>query len=210
MVLARLRFLSCLLTVLLAMPFPAAAFDTPLSDTAVREAYFLGQRRDDTLSRFFEKYTKHLPPPKSGPAITTITFLTPFALIAQFSSRQGTYSAQQAELDHRNNGESVRIVVQFAYIGAANSVSDGYTYRPNAFWKDFEFRVLDKDRLLKPVNSAADPIYSCSEEGGCLLTGATLTFDFLPESFTSDTAVVRVIPPEGDPLDVQFDLSSLR
>jgi hypothetical protein len=50
MALTRLRFLSCALTFALVFPFPAAAFDTPLSDTAVREAYFLGQRRDDTLT----------------------------------------------------------------------------------------------------------------------------------------------------------------
>jgi hypothetical protein len=210
MSLTRLRYLSCLLATLIAAPYPAAAFDTPLSDTAVREAYFLGQRRDDSLSRFFEKYTKHLPPPKSGPAITTITFLTPFALIVQHSSRQGVYSAQQAEIDHRNQGESVRVVVQFAYLDIANSASNGYTYHPNAFWKDFDFQILDKERPIKPVDSSAEPIYSCSEEGGCLLTGATLTFDFLPEDFTSDTATVHVIPPNGDTMDVQFDLSALR
>ena len=206
----RLRFPACLLATLLAAPYPAAAFDSPMSDTAVREAYFLGQRRDDTLARFFDKYTRHLPPPKSGPAITAITFLTPFALVAQRSSQQGVYSAQQAEIDHRNQGESVRVVVQFAYLDVANSASNGYTYHPNAFWKDFNFQMLDEHRLVKPVSSDADPIYSCSPEGGCLLTGATLTFAFLPEDFSSDTATVRVIPPNGDALDVDFDLSALR
>jgi len=206
----RLRALCCLLAVLVAFPFPAAAFDSPLSDTAVREAYFRGQRRDDTLTRFFEKYTKHPAPAKSGPTITSVSFLTPFALIAQRSSQQGIYSAQQAEIDHRNQGESVRIIVQFAYMDLANSASNGYLYRPNAFWKDFDFQILDKDRVIKPLDSSADPIYSCSEEGGCILTGATLSFDFQPESFISDTAIVRVIPPTGDTINVEFDLSALR
>ncbi|HYS23474.1 MAG TPA: hypothetical protein VER56_06025, partial [Candidatus Eisenbacteria bacterium] len=46
------------------------AFDTPLSDQAVREAYFLGQRHDETMSTLLNKYTKLLPPPKTGPDIS--------------------------------------------------------------------------------------------------------------------------------------------
>lgn len=210
MVVARLRFLSCLLTAVLVLPSPARAFDTPLSDTAVREAYFLGQRRDNTLTKFFDNYKKHPPAARSGPTITSVTFLTPFALVVQRSSQQGMYSAQQAEQDHRNMGESVRVIVQFAYMDLGNSGSNGYSYQPNAFWKDFDFKVLDKDRELKPLNSSADPIYSCSEEGGCLLTGATLTFDFPPEAFTTTAAIVRVIPPADDAVDVEFDLGALR
>jgi len=64
---------------------PAVAFDTPLSDQAVREAYFLGQRHDETMANLLNKYTKFLPPPKAGPDIASITFLTPFALLVQQS-----------------------------------------------------------------------------------------------------------------------------
>jgi len=39
------------------------AFDTPLSDTAVREAYFLGQRHDDSLLKLLDKHVLHLQPP---------------------------------------------------------------------------------------------------------------------------------------------------
>ncbi len=39
---------------------PSCAFDTPLSDQAVREAYFLGQRRDETMATLLNKYTKFL------------------------------------------------------------------------------------------------------------------------------------------------------
>src|SRR5260370_33866981 len=88
------------------------AFDTPQSDQAVREAYLLGQRRDETMATLLNKYTKFLEPPKTGPDITSITFFTPFALLVQHSSQQSNYSAQQAALDHRDQGEFVRIVVQ--------------------------------------------------------------------------------------------------
>ncbi len=104
--------LSVLATALLLSP-SSFAFDTPLSDQAVREAYFLGQRRDESLARFFDKYTRYLPPPKTGPHISSIAFFTPFAVLAQLSSHHTSgYSAQQAALDHRDQQESVRIVVQ--------------------------------------------------------------------------------------------------
>jgi len=41
MPLARFRFFSSVLVFLLAFPFPSGAFDTPLSDSAVRRAYFM-------------------------------------------------------------------------------------------------------------------------------------------------------------------------
>src|SRR5437016_14593954 len=89
------------------------AFDTPLSDQAVREAYSLGQRRDETMAAFLNKYSKYLEAPKTGPHITSITFFTPFALLVQQSSQHTSgYSAQQAALDHRDPPESVRIIVQ--------------------------------------------------------------------------------------------------
>src|SRR5216683_4989764 len=103
------RLFRCLLTVL-CVSLPAYPFDSPLSDEAVREAYFLGQRHD---ASFLAKYIKFLPPPKTGPHISSISFLTPFAQSAQFSSNYvGNYSAQQALLDHRGHQEFVRITVE--------------------------------------------------------------------------------------------------
>ncbi len=80
---------------LLLVP-PSVAFNTPLSDQAVREAYFLGQRRDESMADFLNQYTKVLPRPKTGPHIASVTFLTPFALLVEYSSRQADYSAQRA------------------------------------------------------------------------------------------------------------------
>jgi hypothetical protein len=55
---------------------PAAGFDATLSDTAVREAYFMGQRHDETMARFLDSYDKHLARPKSGPYVSSVAFLT--------------------------------------------------------------------------------------------------------------------------------------
>ena len=211
---------SVVAAVLLLTPY-SFAFDTPLSDQAVREAYFLGQRRDETMATLLNKYTKPLPPPKTGPYVTSITFLTPFALLVQHSSRQSNYSAQQAALDHRDQPEFVRIMVQIqltdsygAYIvrptGPRSGSPTGFLPRPYDFWKDFDVQVSSEDRKLRPFSSSGQPNFSCSEDGGCLLVGATLWFDFYAEDFASGSATIDVNPPEGDPLSLDFDLTHLR
>ena len=212
---------SVLVALILSTP-SSFAFDTPLSDEAVREAYFLGQRRDDTMATFLNKYTKFLSPPKTGPHIYSVTAFTPFALLVQQSSQHTSgYSAQQAALDHRDQGEFVRIIVQIQLTdsygpfivrptGSRSGSPKGFVPRPYDFWKDFDVQVSSKDKNLEPFSSSGQPNYLCSDDGGCTLTGATLQFDFSSEDFPSGSATIDINPPEGDPLSIDFDLDHLR
>src|SRR6267378_5932947 len=145
---------------------PSFAFDTPLSDQAVREAYFLGQRHDETMAAFLNKYSKYLEAPKTGPDIASVTVFTPFALLVQQSSQHTSgYSAQQAALDHRDQPEFVRILVQIqltnsyaAYIvrptGSRSGSPNGFVPRPYDFWKDFDVKVSSDDKKLRPFSSS--------------------------------------------------------
>jgi hypothetical protein len=200
---------------------PVIAFNTPLSDQAVREAYFLGQRRDESMARLLNRYTKLLPRPETGPHIYGVTFLTPFALLVRHSSEQPNYSAQQAARDHDPDKEIVVIEIQIfltqsygAVIPARTSPrSDspvGYQLRPSDFWKTFKYRVFDdKDELIAD-DLSGEPIYVCEGEGGCDLSGATVRIQFPATAFKSDAANIDITPPEGDPVSVDLDLASLR
>ncbi|MGB7731391.1 MAG: hypothetical protein WBL50_25445, partial [Candidatus Acidiferrum sp.] len=181
MALTRLRFLSCLLTALLA--FPAAAFDSPLSDTALREAYFIGQRHDDTTVAVLDKYTTHLPPPKTGPYIDAVSFFSPFAQAVLNSNQHfNGYNAQQAELDHRDQTETVKVVIDIAFTqsygpytaaptGSKMPYALGLAPRPMDFWKDFQVRFFGNNKPLHPLNSSGEPKVSCGEYD-CVLLGA--------------------------------------
>jgi hypothetical protein len=211
---------SVLVALILSTP-STFAFDTPLSDEAVREAYFLGQRRDDTMATFLNKYTKFLEAPKTGPHIYSVTVFTPFALLVQQSSQHPSgYSAQQAALDHRDQPEFIRIIVQIQFTdsygpfivrptGSRSGSPKGFVPRPYDFWKDFDVQVSGKDQNLEPFSSSGQPLLLC-DEGGCTLTGATLQFDFSAEDFPSGSAIIDVNPPEGDPVSIDFDLDHLR
>jgi hypothetical protein len=200
---------------------PLMAFQTPLSDTAVREAYFLGQRHDQSVSDFFAKYAKALPAPEYGPHISTIRFLTPFAQVVSLSgNKSGGYSAQQAERDHHADAETISVSVDIYFTDSygpflaapADSRSGspaGLIRRSSGFWQDFDVTVASDLKILTPQDTSGQPIYNCSESG-CILAGATITLVFAAADFPSDSVTVNVIPPEGDEVNVDFDLTSFR
>jgi len=221
MTLARLRWPSCVLAVVLAWPLPSSAFDTPLSDTAVREAYFLGQRRDEVFATFLQKYVAALPRPKNGPHIASVSFFTPYALTAIYSSQQvNIYSAQQAQLDHQKQPEFVRVVIEIWFtdsfgeyivhpIDSRSGSPKGFERRSYDFWRQFRVHIFQNDRFMVPMNAHGEPNVWCGDDG-CDLTGATLTFEYPADAFTENTATVEIDPPEGDPVVVDFDLTAFR
>jgi hypothetical protein len=216
-----LRSISCLLAASLAWVLPCAALDTPLSDTAVRQAYFMGQRHDESLVRFLDLYTKHLAPPKTGPYISSVSFLTPYALLTQLSDRHAFgYSAQQAEVEHQSLVETVKVIIEIQLTDTYSNVMRNpaarttgtpmeYLLRPSDFWRDFQVQIFNGDESLRPFLYSGHAVYFCGE-AGCTLVGATIQFEFLAESFNSDSARVSINPPEGDPVAVEFSLTSLR
>ena len=217
----RLRFLTSLMAAFLVIPVSSFAFDTPLSDTAVRDAYFLGQRRDETMARFLQKYTVSLSPPDSGPHIASITMFTPYALtVLDSKDRTVGYSAQQAALEHAKHAETVKALIQILFTdtygafiprpaGSGQDANTGLMPRPYDFWKVFQVNFFFKNDPIKPISSSGQPNLLCNE-GGCTLTGATLVFEFLAENVPSDTITIQVIPPEGEQVILDFDLASLR
>jgi hypothetical protein len=200
---------------------PLLAFQTPLSDTAVREAYFLGQRHDQSVSDFFAKYAKTLPAPQYGPYISTVRFLTPYAQVVSLSGNKSAgYSAQQAERDHHADAETVTVSVDIYFTDSygpflaapTNSRSSspaGLVQRSSDFWQDFDVAVIANSTILTPRDTSGQPIYNCSEHH-CSLVGATITLTFAAGNFPSDSVTANVVPPEGDEVNVDFDLTSFR
>jgi hypothetical protein len=200
---------------------PLFAFQTPLSDTAVREAYFLGQRHDQSVSDFFAKYAKNLPAPQYGPYISTVRFLTPYAQVVSLSGNKSAgYSAQQAERDHHPDAETVIVSVDIyltdsygPFLADPSDSGSGsaarLTPRSSDFWRDFDVSASSEARTLAQQDTSGQPIYNCTDSG-CSLVGATVTLTFAASKFPPDSVTVNVVPPEGDEVHVDFDLTSFR
>jgi hypothetical protein len=193
-----------------------SAFDTPLSDEAVREAYFLGQRNDATSSLFFETYRHYLPAPKLGPHVFMAELLTPFAQTVEVSRRHAAgYSAQQARLDYGNRGDSIRLGVHVRY---TSTYGPGFPYSPNKVpgqtgtWKDFQVRLSQKETTLEPrsVRYEGTRIGSPGKGGGSRPTGFIIWMVYDADQVPSSDVSVAVDTPDGQHIIIPFDLSRLR
>jgi hypothetical protein len=212
-------FLALLVTFFL-LASPAFALDYPLSETAARTAYFLGQRRDISMGDFLARYSNHLPAPKTGPYVSDVTLFTPFAQLVLYSSQQGMYNAQQAERDGHTKFTTVEASV-YVYLtetyGAfiplppnSRYSGPGISLRRSDFWREFKFRVFDGNDLREPASIYGEPQYRCVDDGGCILVGSKIHLSLPAEAFTSDTATIEIATPEGQLVTVDFNLAALR
>jgi hypothetical protein len=217
----RFRQFAAVLTAALLLAPSTFAFSSPLSEESVREAYFLGQRRDESMAFFLARYKQTLRPPETGPYISSVELLTPFAQLVHLSSQRSNYSAQQAEKEHRRDEETVAITIEIQLTNSYGAIIAqptssrsgspmGYRLRYSNFWEDFDVQVLVDDKSLEPTLFTGEPNYRCVYDGGCVLTGATLRLQLPAKLFDSDSATVHVIPPEGPEVFADFNLSSLR
>jgi hypothetical protein len=192
-----------------------SAFDAPLSDESVREAYFLGQRHDEKISLFFETYRRYLPAPKSGPHVFMAELLTPFAETVDVSRKHSAgYSAQQAQMDHRTRGDSVRVGVHVAY---TSTYGPGFPYSPDKVpgqtgtWKDFQARLSQKENTIEPRNVSYEGTrIAGGKGGGSRPTGFIIWLVYDAAQLTLSDASVVVDTPDGQHVTATFDLTRLR
>jgi hypothetical protein len=201
----------------LLMTSVAFAFNAPLSDEAVREAYFLGQRRDDRTAQFLETYRRYFPIPKSGPHVFVVELFTPYAQAVEASSKHGAgYSAQQARLDYQARGDSLRVGV---YVRYTSTYGPGFPYSPNKVpgntgtWKDFQVRLTlngetPESRSVRYEGTRMGT--GGGKGGGSRPTGFIVWEEYDASNSTSTDATVEVDTPDGQHVVASFDLSRLR
>jgi hypothetical protein len=212
---------SILVALILSTP-SSFAFDIPLSDHAVREAYFLGQRRDEKTAEFLDKYRRHLPVPESGPWISTVEVFTPYAEAVELSrQRSFGYSAQDAAGDYRRLGDRVRVTITIEFTGAYGPLSqektsarsdspNGFSLRSPGFWKDFTYRLFDGDDLVEPIEMHGNATFRTVGDG-TEMTGAQIVLVYDAEKISSSSDAAIVVDIADHPQVVAtFDLATLR
>ncbi len=215
----RTRQAVSLLATALFVTAPAFPFDLSLSSESVREAYFLGQRNDNKMAQALDPYTKRLALPESGPYVSEIKLFTPYAQIIDISRQQaGHYSAQQAQQDYRDRGDTLLVFVRIEFtatysypqaVASANRVAkeQGISLQPQDFWKDFRLDLSQDGWRIEPLGERAEVLYNRSEGG---LGGAVIWLEFDASDVASTEASVEVETPGGQHIVASFDLASLR
>jgi hypothetical protein len=216
-VLSSLRPVLAILAAALLLTSTAFAFDAPLSDEAVREAYFLGQRRDDRTAQFLETYRRYFPVPKSGPHVFVVELFTPYAQAVEASSKRSVgYSAQQARQDYQANGDSLRVGV---YVRYTSTYGRGFPYSPNKVpgqtgtWKDFQVRLTLNGKTLESRSVRYEGTRMGTgggKSGGSRPTGFIVWQEYDATNPTSTDATVEIDTPDGQHVVASFDLARLR
>lgn len=217
------RLAGWLLTAAFLSALTALAYEVPLDPHSIREAYFLGQRNDEKMARFLDTYVKRLPPPEKGPYISEIQLLTPYAQVVDLS-RQKTlgYSAQQAEQDYRERGDTIRVRVRIEFTATyglaeaqksgRSGTSSGFILRQEDFWKAFKVGLSQNDQWMEPLDIYGEPTYSLFNPGatGPVMKGALIYAEFSAGDVSSSTANVEVFTPDDQHVIAGFDLEKLR
>ncbi len=184
------------------LPQFAVAYDHPLSDEAVRDAYFVGQDVKN-VNHFLAQYTQSLPVPASGPDVSEIALSTPYAQVVEVSAQHSVgYSAQQAAEDYQKRGDFIAVRVKVLFTPTFPNPGDD-------FWRSISVDLIQKTQM-SAVSVSGEPIYSADAYGDVVSIGANVYVQFSLTGVRSGSVQVEVVPPEGDAVYATFDLSTLR
>ncbi len=215
---------SFLLLLTFAVASHAVALDIELSDIAIREAYFLGQRNDQKTSDFLRLYAHSFPLPDKGPYISEIHLLTPYAQIVADSSRHSVgYSAQQAAANYHGRGDTLLLQVRieltptYTYDDAVRAANDAAAelnrqLYPEDFWRAFQLKLSQNEKTFEARAISADPIEGAAAPSGRgpTLRGTIVSLEFEAEPVDSGIVQIEVTAPTGQRVIAKFDLSKLR
>jgi hypothetical protein len=198
------------LALMLVAAAAAPAYEHPLDTHSIREAYFLGNRKDEKAAKFLAQYAKQLPLPKKGPHIAEIELLTPYAQAVLRAYRTpGNYSAQDAERAYAAHPDLIRVHVRInltpTYTALIVDSRGGTRQRPPDFWRDFRIE-LTQGKTIVPKKVSGTPIYT----HGISLQGAEVWLEFDASQVGSDPARIEVLTPDGQTVGAEFDLKDLR
>ena len=195
----------------------APAYERDLNTYAIREAFFLGKDNTFHSADFLKDYAQSFPVPPQGVHIASIEISTPFKQVADRARRAPDgYSPMQAESEYRHLPPRLAVEVTLL-LTPSFPAHTPYTiptygpiyFRDPDFWRQFDIKLLQQGEVA-PVARRGLPLYNCSFEGGCWLTGAVVTVEFDPDQVASRAARIAVQSPDGQRVEAEFDLARLR
>jgi hypothetical protein len=192
---------------------PALGFDYPLSPEAIREAYFLGTGDSAKMAAVFSKYTQNLPAPKTGAHVSMIQFETPYLVVAEKIAQNTTnYHAPDAEQEFLGKPAICRVHVLVNYTTwrelNAPVIDGAFRISTGDIGSDMSILLEQKDKPIAPQEVKHWGVFS-DYEGP--VTGVFAQLDYDAEKIDQgEPAVVKVFTPDGQEVDGEFDLDTLR
>ena len=182
----------------LAVALPAAAYDYPLSSTAIRDAYFLGRRQGGLGTEFLAEYRHAIPSLRVEQFISFAQIETPFVQVAVQSSGKLNYSAQDALEDFRDKPLDFRIHFEICYI-------------PNAPPDAVKIKLIQNRKEIIPDSLERLAFYAPTDVYTRLPSiGEIVDMKVSPAKIDSSSLTIQIETPDDQHAQVNFDLQSLR
>ncbi|MGH9732271.1 MAG: hypothetical protein ACRD4A_11255 [Candidatus Acidiferrales bacterium] len=191
---------SLVLTALLIAIVPAPAYQRTLSSELVREAYFLGQRRDETTARFFSPYFRSFPMPRTGPHIALVEALTPYAYVVLNPGKGTVIDTEEQYLGQPPNFQ-VRVAI---YSTPTYSLPSGC----ENILSEFAVRVFQEQKLLMPTSRTCGHLPGTPRAHQS--SGTELVLGFETAKVASAPVTIDIRSPNAQHLETTFDLNKLK
>jgi hypothetical protein len=180
------------------LAIPACAYDVPLTENSIRDAYFLGTRQTGLGPDFLANYTREIPNLSLGRYRSFASLETPFTQVAILSSKRLNYSAQDAVKEFLGKPLPFRIHLEICYM--VDAPPDGLTVR-----------IVQNKKELLPAFFERSLFFPASDEySSPPPIGETIQLEFSADKIDSSTLTVLIDTPDGQQAEVVFDLQSLR
>jgi len=181
-----------------AVAMSAAAYDYPLSSTAIRDAYFLGRRQGGLGTEFLADYRQVIPSLRVEEFISFARIETPFVQVAVQSSQKLNYSAQDAVEDFHGKPLAFRIHLEICYM--PDAPPDAVKIKLIQNRKEIVPDSVDRSGFYPPTD-----IYTRLPSIGEIM-------DLLVDSSKIDgsTLTIEIETPDGQNAQAKFELQTLR
>lgn len=190
------QLLACAFSLLLAAPL--LAYDYPLSQEAIRDAYTLGSRQASLGADFLSSYTHTVPDLGVGDYTSSISIDTPFTQVAVHSSKKLNYSAQDAVQEFYGKPMSFHIHLEILYM-------------PDAPPDVVEVTVIQNKDEIEPDSEDRAAYFPATDVYTRVPSiGETIDLTFKARKFDSSTLKIIIDTPDGQHAVSSFDLGSLR
>jgi hypothetical protein len=181
-----------------ALAIPACAYDVPLTESSIRDAYFLGTRLNGMSPDFLARYTHEIPKLTLGRYHSFASMETPFTQIAVLSSKKLNYSAQDAVKEFLGKPLLFHLHLEICFM-------------LNAPAGALKVRIIQNKKELLPDTSERSLFFPASDEyTSPPPIGETMELEFKADKIDSSTLSIIVDTPDGQHAHLDIDLSALR
>lgn len=179
------------------LAIPACAYDMPLTENSIRDAYFLGRRTDGLNFDLIAQYARLVPDLKQGNCTSDIRIETPFLQVAKHAREAPNYSAQEAVKEFYGKPMTFRVYLDICY-------------EPNAPPDAIRYKIIQQKKELLPLSSASTPYAEATDFGYLPPNGEQIVLEFTPSKIDSSTLSILIDTPDGQHAQLDLDLSTVR